>query len=429
MTQEPVVYKAGRWIRKHRGEMISGAIAIAVASALIYFGSIAGNHEHRVVRTATATADNRTSQSPTENTASNPLCNVISAGRRDLVLFAQRVNAETNPLKKSDAEQAYQQRAKQFTLDVSSFVSQNTITDYVGTVTQLSMQSYNGGPGVILGIDLPCNTAINFQFVTTNPAWGSPDNKFNVAIERWRPVLADIAVGDTVTFSGAFILRYGTVPVSGDTSQKISLEARITDLRKGTRPLASSPAIPALSSEESVRIAERDKTLSTGVVLQMYGKVTIGEGSSKNWQDYVTKIDSLKSALVQRDFQVSGFDHSNAYYYSVVGTLAPPPSAQPWVIGQFTTTYNQGYTVSFLERADTTVASFQVDGDRATGTYRTVFKGCTIFCELWKEVRTLPPDIGQALFVNYNPNYDLDGTETHTINFSWDPQLGWHVVQ
>lgn len=413
------------------------AIAAIVFIMVVGGGWIVGywRHAPAVVQHATTQAsDQQTADAstPANAAADNALCRIIDTGRRDLFSLSQRSNAESNPLKRDTLEQTYRQRADQFANDLTNFVSNNEIQDYVGVVSELSMQEYNSGPGIILGIDIPCNATISFQFVTTNPGWGSPDNS-NVAIERWRPTLENLAVKDTVTFSGKFFLSqgrfFGSI-LGAALSNKIGFEGRITDLRKGLRTGKSSAAVPPLTRNESIRIAERDHALPVGASVQMIQNVAIGEGSSQNWQEYVAKIEGFKSVLERHGFLVSGFDHSNTYYYFVTGTIAPPPSAQKWVTGRFATPDKQGYTVKLLERTDTTVLSFNVNGDRASATYSTALAGCTVFCELWKDVRSLPPDVGAAVFLNYNSAAsDLSATNVRTVSFSWDPQLGWHVQQ
>jgi hypothetical protein len=162
----------------------------------------------------------------------NPLCAILNAGRSDLATLAQQANTESNPLKKDTAQRAYAQRTEELAQALADFVTANQMENYVGTVGALDFQNYNSGPGLILGINLPCKASISFQFVTTNPQWGSPGSD-NVALEPWRATLENLAVNDTVTFSGRFFLRYGASGIPRNSlAENFSIEGIITDLRK-----------------------------------------------------------------------------------------------------------------------------------------------------------------------------------------------------
>jgi len=192
-----------------------------------------------------------------EAASDNPLCALLSTGRGDLATLARQSDAESNPLRKDTAQRAYAQRAEALAQAVANFVTSNQIVNYVGTVSSMNFQNYNSGPGLVLGIALPCKAIINFQFVTTNPQWGSPSSD-NVALEPWRPTLEKLSVNDTVTFSGRFFLRYGVSGIPRNAlAEMFSIEGVITELRKGES--FTSPDPEAIRRQEEAAQAQAEQ--------------------------------------------------------------------------------------------------------------------------------------------------------------------------
>ncbi len=176
-------------------------------------------------------------QGATQTGPRNQLCQIIDNGRRSMAVASQQFNNERNPLKKDAIQGEYQQRQNQLNSTVADFVSNNTINNYTGMVSYMDLKHYNTGPGLNLGIALPCNVIIAIQFIEiTNPGWGGIDPQSQTPLPPWKPVLENLAVGDAVTFSGRFFLRYGP-PGVGDEKQPSTLEAVITSLSKGTKPV------------------------------------------------------------------------------------------------------------------------------------------------------------------------------------------------
>lgn len=358
----------------------------------------------------------------------NPLCEILQTGQNDLGRFAEQINREGNPLRRDSAQRSYEQRVKALVSQATSLLTNNQMENWVGVISYLSLQSYNSGPGVNLSVALPCKARITFQFVTTNPSWGSPSSQ-NVALEPWRTTLENLAVGDTVTFSGRPFFRNGLLQITRNPNEQyeVEVEAVLTDLRKGLRSQDAPGAAPSFSRDDAISVARRAGVIPSQLTIQIIQMPTFGEGHSQSWADFAAKVNTFKTILEKHGWTVMGYDHLGAFYYHVQGSIAPSAAAQQWILAPVTGYRFRGYSAVLFENAEITVPNFDVRAESATAIFNVKYTGCTPICELWKDIRGENPEIGQALFVEYNPSFDPDALYSATVKFSWDPQLGWHV--
>ena len=187
--------------------------------------------------------------------------------------------------------------------------------------------------------------------------------------------------------------------------------------------------VPPLSAEEVLRIAA-PKMLP----IEISKKVGVPYGGGQGWKEFIEAGLLIKSTLEKHGWTVSGFQIPSHGYYSFGGTIEPPVSAQQHVIGLIT--YVGGgvsHSVVLLEHAESKLLDFSVQEDKATATISTKFSGCTVFCDLWKEVRSMPAYVGYSIFMGaygkYEPSFDLDGDVKTTVKFDWTPSLDWHLVK
>ncbi len=133
------------------------------------------------------------------------LCSILNAGRNNQAALNRQIANERNPLKQSSLQQQAGQIERQTAASLNNFwrVNNNQFTNFTGTVSSFNVMQYNVGPGVMLGIALPCQYNLSFQFIEiTNPAWGNFQPESQTPLSKWRPALENITVGDTVTVSG-----------------------------------------------------------------------------------------------------------------------------------------------------------------------------------------------------------------------------------
>jgi hypothetical protein len=167
-----------------------------------------------------------------QDNSEKALCDGLTLWRRQLSSLSNRYNAESNPLIRDNIQQQYDAAKKGLDDSIARFVSVGSFDHFSGVVSGMNMQHYNSGPGVTLGIDLPCNAAASFQFLDiTNPGWGGLDPKIQTPLGPWRAVLQRLSIHTAVTFSGHFFLRNGPSQINIiDPKQPVLLEGTITGL-------------------------------------------------------------------------------------------------------------------------------------------------------------------------------------------------------
>jgi len=200
---------------------------------------------------------------------------------------------------------------------------------------------------------------------------------------------------------------------------------------------ASFWPVPSLPAEEAMRRALQSNLVPTRLPIEISGVVGVSSDRSwGSWNEFIEAGDMLKSFLEKHGWVVRGFEKPSVGYYSYGGEIEPPPSHRQWVIGAIPNPLvgqGPGYNVVFLEKAESSQSDFSAQEDNAVLTLRTKFSGCTPFCELWKDVRTMPFIVGNALFFGafgrYNTAFDFDAVTMTTIKFAWTPSNGWQVIQ
>jgi hypothetical protein len=300
-------------------------------------------------------------------------------------------------------------------------VNRLQLINYTGKVSSIEVMHYNTGPGVMLGITLPCNVSIAIQFIEiTNPAWGNLDPDNQTPLPPFKPVLENLAVNDTVTFSGRLPNdEFSRHLISSPNG--LSFFAVITDLVKGT---IDERRVPPLSAEQALRIARAGNAIPNNVQTQIRRQAVFSSGRNwDSWREFVGAADLLKSTLTKRGWSVSGFQIPGMGYYLIEGNIEPPDSSRKWIIGTTPGEYN----VVFLERAENKVLNLTTHGATAEATISAKYSGCTEFCELWKEVHQMPDYIADNIFGTYNPSFDFDAVYNYTVRFSWDQNRGWHA--
>lgn len=185
-------------------------------------------------------------------------------------------------------------------------------------------------------------------------------------------------------------------------------------------------SVPPLIADEAVRIAKQANVVPTQFTSQVSRVPGVGGDSSWSWQQFAGAVQLLKSTLERHGWSVSGLALQFGYY-STQGNAEPPASAKKWIIGEIVTVNRTpGYNIILLENAETKLLSFTAQEDTATASFSTKFSGCTPFCELWKDVRTIPGQIFMPQAQN-NPSFNLDGVFNTSVNFAWNPSRGWYV--
>lgn len=365
------------------------------------------------------------------------LCTILNTGRNNLAALNRQIANENNPLKKDALQQRIGQINQQINTSLDKFFKFNNLqlVNYTGTVSSISVEHYNTGPGVMLGITLPCKVYIAVQFIEiSNPAWGNlnPDNQ--TPLPPFRPVLQNLAVHDTVTFSGrlpqnVFNRHFSNSPNS------LGFFAVITDLMKGK---IDARHVPPLSAEEALRIALAANAIQSNLSGEVLRSVVLPEyivpSHGNDWKEFVGAAKFLQSTLKERGWSVSGFQIPSMGYYDIHGNIEPPDSARKWILG---TTPNKGnsssaqaggYRVVFLDTVRNKVLNLTTHGPAAEAIISATYSGCTEFCKLWKQFRGVSPAIGNTIFPGYNPSFDFDATYTRLVWFSWDQNRGWHSL-
>lgn len=141
------------------------------------------------------------------------LCTILDKARNSRAELDRQIANERNPLKQDSLRQQIGQFDQQQEASLENFVKANRrqFMGLSGVISSLGTTSYTIGPGVLLGITLPCQLTVSFQFVeVTNPAWGSFDPESQSPLSQWRTALENVAVGDSVTFSGRFVKGVST---------------------------------------------------------------------------------------------------------------------------------------------------------------------------------------------------------------------------
>ena len=185
--------------------------------------------------------------------------------------------------------------------------------------------------------------------------------------------------------------------------------------------------VPILEPGEAISISRQTNDVFSSFRIDINGRV--GSGSSqKSWQEFIATGDAVKGVLEKHGWTVDGYERPSFGYYSYGGNIFPPESAQNLIArGRF------GYSAVFLEQAEILSSKTLVQDDKATLSVEVKYSGCTVYCELWKEVRTMPIDVGRTIFVGqfgkYNPAFDLDAVITMEIEFAWTASKGWYLVE
>jgi len=352
------------------------------------------------------------------------LCTILNTGRSNLATLNRQIENEKNPLKKDTLQQQIRQINQQADAALNDFFQVNRLQliNYTGKISSIEVQNYNTGPGVMLGIALPCNVNITVQFIEiTNPAWGNLDPDSQTPLPPFRSILENLAVNDTVTFSGRlpqdeFKRHFMNSP------DNLSFFAVITDLVKGR---IDERSVPPLSAEEALRIARAGNAIQSNLQGQLRRRAVLSSGRNwDSWKEFVDAAELLKSTLKKRGWSLSGFQIPGMGYYLIEGNFEPPDSSRKWIVG---TTPGE-YTVVFLEHAENKVLNLATHGATAEATISAKYSGCTEFCELYKEVRQMPDYIASNIFgTGYNPSFDFDAVYNLTVRFSWDQNRGWHA--
>jgi hypothetical protein len=139
------------------------------------------------------------------------LCTILNTSRNTLAVLNRQIANERNPLKQSSLQQKASSVNQQKEASLKKFLGKHRqFTNFTGIVSSFDVMHYNTGPGVMLGIELPCGVNIAFQFIEiTNPAWGNFDPESQTPLSKWRPALENITKGDSVTFGGRFVANKG----------------------------------------------------------------------------------------------------------------------------------------------------------------------------------------------------------------------------
>ena len=360
------------------------------------------------------------------------LCSIVNTGRNNLASLNRQIQNQSNPLKRDSLQQKLSQINQQAAEAVETFLNRNRfqIVNFTGLISSIDVKQYNTGPGVMLGITLPCKVNIAVQFIEiTNPAWGNLNPEDQTPLPPFRSVLENLAVRDVVTFSGRFVKRPDMYRQY--FGGELGFFAVITDLVKGR---IDERHVPPLSANEALRIARASNAVQSDLRGQIRRwAVFSSDRQWGSWGEFVGAAQLLQSTLMKRGWSVSGFQVPGMGYYDIHGNFEPPASSRQWIVGTTPADSNSsygnsgGYTVVFLEHAENKVLNLAVHGAAAEATISAKYSGCTEFCELWQEVRQMPDYIGRNIFGAYNPSFDFDAVYNNTVRFSWDQSRGWHA--
>ncbi|WP_310449764.1 hypothetical protein [Sulfuritalea sp.] len=191
------------------------------------------------------------------------LCTTLNTARNNQGALNRQIAKESNPLKQNSLQQQIRQINQQREAYLNNFLIANhrQFTNFTGVVSSFEVMHYNVGPGVMLGISLPCEINIAFQFIEiTNPAWGKFDPESQSSLQKWRTALENIVKGDSVTFSGRF------VPNKGMTF------AVLTELRKRGGVAYSVPDEQVLRENARREDELRKDKIIQGIASQLSGK-------------------------------------------------------------------------------------------------------------------------------------------------------------
>lgn len=201
--------------------------------------------------------------------------------------------------------------------------------------------------------------------------------------------------------------------------------------------------VPPLSAEDALHAAA---TLPQMVSVQIRRVVTAGSPrETQEWEAWIEAWELLKSTFEKHGWTASGFEtpsrpqsrYDGQRYFK--GRFEPPTSAQKYVIRLYENDGSGGfYEVVLLEHAKSEISDLSVQEDKATATISTRFSGCTVFCDLWKEVRSIPSyeERLSGIFLRYNVKelYPISGSgsdfvgETKTkVHFNWTAGSGWRL--
>jgi uncharacterized protein YndB with AHSA1/START domain len=227
---------------------VSASIAVACVCCAVLVGCDRRQTTNQESASETNDQHSVTTQPTPQAAATDPLCTVLNGYRSHLSTLSQQSNNEANPLKKATIEAEYSQLTTRFAEGVNTFFEFNQIEDYTGVISKMELQQYNGASGLLLSIDIPCDATIMFRFLDIrDPVWAHLDPQTDTPLPPWRSVLENLAVNDSVTFSGRFEGRGQNL-----LGHPFYVGGVITDLRKGLKSRDSPAAVPALTSNGMV---------------------------------------------------------------------------------------------------------------------------------------------------------------------------------
>lgn len=186
--------------------------------------------------------------------------------------------------------------------------------------------------------------------------------------------------------------------------------------------------VPPLAAKDAIAAAPIPKNMS----VEIFRSVGLSSGTNwRSWKEFLDAGQMLKSILEKHGWTVSGFQIPSVGYYSIAGTIEPPDSAKKYLGGlRRDSSQVYGYQFIFLEHAEHFLYNFSPREDTATAVIDTTYSGCTVICDFWQEVRSMPPYIGKSIFSPYNPSFDLSNAAIRSkIEFAWTPNRGWFVVR
>lgn len=169
------------------------------------------------------------------------LCTILNNSQKSLAVLNRQIANERNPLKQSSLQQKVSSVNQQREASLKNFLdNHHQFTNFTGVVSNFEVMHYNTGPGVMLGITIPCGINVAFQFIEiSNPAWGNLDPERQTPLSKWRPALENIVKGDSVMFSGRFVANKGmSFAVMTELRKKGGIAYKVPD---PYQPLPDSP--------------------------------------------------------------------------------------------------------------------------------------------------------------------------------------------
>ena len=186
--------------------------------------------------------------------------------------------------------------------------------------------------------------------------------------------------------------------------------------------------VPPLGADEAMRLAQQSNAIPKNLTTNIRSNVAVSSGTNWNsWNEFLAAGDALKAVFVKHGWTVQGFEKPSLGWYVYGGQVTPPAAARQWVLDD-----RGSYKVVLLEKPEVIQSSFSAQEDTAVLSLSTKFSGCTPFCELWKDVRTMLPYIGFVIFHDQYGNYptiDLDVVDRTQVNFFWTPPTGWQIAR